>query len=127
MEPAVDDIAAMDAEKLARMREEYRALRSRAGWKYRGLWLRNHAAYLGVIFGFLFLVGNSMSYVSDSGLLAMAGMSLLVAWFLVSRLQLGAYLKRWHGEEAAAKEAYSRYKDTLAQIHERAAILASQS
>ena len=127
LETATADIAAMDAEKIAEALETYRALRSQAGWKFRGLWLRNHAVYLVVIFGFLFLVGNSMSSVAESGALAMAAVALWVGWILVSRFKLGTYLKKWHDEETAAKEIYNQHKDTLARLRERAAILSAQS
>jgi hypothetical protein len=125
-DPIVDSIDAMDAATLAQLREKYRAPRSRAGWKYRQLWLRNHAIYLGVIFGFLFVVGNSMSSVAGEGALVMVAMALFVGWLLISRFKLGAYLKKWHDEEAAAKAIYSLHTDTLAHIHERAATIATQ-
>ena len=127
LEAVAPDIDTMDADSLAKAQQEYRALRSQAGWRFRGLWLRNHAVYLFVIFGFLFLVGNSMSSVADSGALAMVGVAVWVAWLLVSRFKLGAYLKKWHDEETAAKEIYSQHKETLARIRERAAALAAQS
>jgi hypothetical protein len=123
LEPPVADIDAMDAETLALTRETYRALRSAAGWRYRRLWLRNHTAYLGVIFGFLFLVGNSSSAVADSGVLAMAGIALVVAYFLISRFKVGAYLKKWHAQEVEAKETYGRHSEILAHIRRRAALL----